>query len=190
MSKRSYPFAALVPAVLAAAVVAGSASGGRFVVNDHTSGPQTSGPFVSNWCGEVPGTLVTTFVAQYKEDASGNFLANERFTGVFTATETGKSLLISGAGVGNTTITDNGDGTTTFTTSGAGLAVQFRIPNGPVLKDATGSPIIGAGEATTSETVDNATGETISFTGVFHGPHPLHDGVDICGPSVAYLLDP
>jgi hypothetical protein len=40
---------------------------------------------------------------------------------------------------------DNGDGTVTFSELTAGLATTFRIPNGPLLKDANGKPLIGAG---------------------------------------------
>jgi hypothetical protein len=45
----------------------------------------------------------------------------------------------------------------------------------------------GAGTIASTVTVDNATGDVISFSETVHGPHPLRDGVDICGPSVAYL---
>jgi hypothetical protein len=83
---------------------------------------------------------------------------------------------------------DNGDGTTTFTEHVAGLAIRFKIPGGGVLKDADGRPILGAGSIDSVLTIDNATGEIVSGTEAVHGPHPLHDGVDICGPSVAYLL--
>jgi hypothetical protein len=35
--------------------------------------------------------------------------------------------------------------------------------------------------------IDKATRDLISIQETVHGPHPLRDGVDICGPSVAYL---
>jgi hypothetical protein len=38
--------------------------------------------------------------------------------------------------------------------------------------------------------IDNATGDLISIQETVHGPHPLRDGVDICGPWVAYLTSP
>jgi hypothetical protein len=41
-----------------------------------------------------------------------------------------------------------------------------------------------------TETFDIATGDLLSFTSSFHGPHLVAEGVDVCGPSVAYLLDP
>jgi hypothetical protein len=187
MSKRiKIGIAGLV--AVAAVAVGASGAAGAFVVNDHTQGFHTYGPFPRDWCGEVPGSMTATSVVQHKEDASGNFIETERFTGVFTAAATGKSLLTSGAGVVKVEIIDNGDGTTTYVSSGGGLSLQFKVPNGPILKDASGRPILGAGEFTSVETVDNATNQTISLTGSFHGPHPMSEGVDICGPTVAYLL--
>ena len=56
-----------------------------------------------------------------------------------------------------------------------------------MLKDADGKPILGAGSVDAVVTIDNATGDIISIQESVHGPHPLRDGVDICGPSVAYL---
>ena len=167
-------------AVVVAAVPAGAVAG-RPVVSD---------PYPVNWCGEVPGTAVNIVNVSVERNAAGVMLANERATFLFTATATGKSIEASAAGVSKLTITDNGNGTTTYAGSGAGLALTFKIPNGPILKDASGKPIIGAGEVTFTEVVDNATGADVSFTSSFRGPHPLAQGVDICGPSVAYLLDP
>jgi len=95
----------------------------------------------------------------------------------------------SGAGMSTATAIENGDGKTTFVGTSAGLALQFKIPNGPVLRDEDGRPLVGAGESSSTETYD-AAGNFISGTFSFHGPHPLEEGVDICGPSVAYLLDP
>jgi hypothetical protein len=83
---------------------------------------------------------------------------------------------------------DNGDGTFSFVANGTGLVLQFKIPNGPLLKDADGKPLRGAGELTTTDIFDAATGDYITTTESWHGPHPLRDGVDICGPSVAYLM--
>jgi hypothetical protein len=36
-------------------------------------------------------------------------------------------------------------------------------------------------------TFDIATGDLISLQETVHGPHPLREGVDICGPAIAYL---
>jgi hypothetical protein len=79
-------------------------------------------------------------------------------------------------------ITDNGDGTVTFHEQDAGLVLQFKILNGPVLKDADGKPILGAGILETTETIDVATDELLASETTWHGPHPLRDGVDICAP--------
>ena len=125
----------------------------------------------------------------FRQDASGVFHATESVKGLFTASATGKSLEQAVADVDMGVGVDNGDGTTTFTEKSAGLVIRFKIPNGPVLKDANGKPLIGAGESSSTETYD-AAGNFISGTFSFHGPHPLAEGVDICGPSVAYLLDP
>jgi hypothetical protein len=121
------------------------------------------------------------------EDATGGFLVNEIFHGVFTATATGKSLELAGAGVATVGVTDNGDGTVTFDEQNTGLVLQFKIVNGPVLKDADGKPLLGAGILTSTATVDIATDELLSIEESWHGPHPLRDGVDICGPAIAYL---
>ena len=151
--------------------------------------PIVNGPYPQTWCGAVEGTAVDTIVVDYSREQAGLFRENFRVTHIFTATATGKSLESSSAGMGTATAIDNGDGTTTFVGSNAGLALRFKIPNGPVMKDANGKPLIGAGESSSTETYD-AAGNFISGAFSFHGPHPLAEGVDICGPSVAYLLDP
>jgi hypothetical protein len=94
---------------------------------------------------------------------------------------------VADSGVDFGTGVDNGDGTTTFTEHSAGLVIRFKIPSGPVLKDPSGQPIVGAGEVESVVTIDNATGDIVSIQESVHGPHPLHDGVDICTTSVAYL---
>jgi len=88
---------------------------------------------------------------------------------------------------GDVQYVDNGDGTTTFTEHTSGLAVTFRIPGGPILKDAESKPLLGAGVIDTSVTIDNATGDIISSSETIHGPHPIRDGVDVCTPTIAYL---
>jgi hypothetical protein len=109
---------------------------------------------------------------------------------VFTATATGKSLESSGSGIAKVDVIDNGDGTITFVERDAGLALFFKIPGGPILKAADGEPLRSAGEISSTATFDVATGDLISFSDSFHGPHLFRQGVDVCGPSVAHLLDP
>jgi hypothetical protein len=55
---------------------------------------------------------------------------------------------------------------------------------------ANGEPIRSAGVLTIEDVFDAATGDYITTNESFSGPHLLREGVDICGPSVAYLLDP
>jgi hypothetical protein len=158
------------------------------VVFDHEQ--VVDGPYAISWCGQVPGTQVDVGRFTFRQDASGAFHGTESFRSTFTADASRKQLELAGSGVDMGTGVDNGDGTTTFTEHSAGLVVRFKVANGGVLKDADGKPILGAGSVDSVVTVDNATGDVVSAQSTFHGPHPLHDGVDICGPSVAYLTSP
>ena len=142
--------------------------------------------FPSSFCGVV-GSEVDTGTFTFRQDASGAFHATENFRNVFTASSTGKSLENSTADLDMGAGVDNGDGTFTFTEHTAGLVLRFKIPNGPVLKDADGKPILGAGVIDSVVTFDIATGDLISLQETVHGPHPVRDGVDICGPAIAYL---
>jgi hypothetical protein len=85
---------------------------------------------------------------------------------------------------------DNGNGTISFVTQITGLVLKFQITNGPVLRAANGEPIRSAGDLTLEDVFDAATGDYITTNESFSGPHLAREGVDICGPSVAYLLDP
>jgi hypothetical protein len=158
-------------------------------VNDHYS--FTSDPYSTSWCGVIDGTAVDNIVEHYMQDANGNVVDNVRLTSVFTATASGKSLESSAA---TTTRVkgpiDNGDGTVSFVANFTGLVLQFKIPNGPVLKDVDGKPLLGAGVLTVTDIFDAETGAYTTTTESWHGPHPVRDGVDICGPSIDYLTDP
>jgi hypothetical protein len=173
----------LIAAIAAAATLPAVALADAPVFSDH--GADVDGPYQTAFCG-VPGTQVDEFKFTYREDADGEFIVNEIFVGTFTAAATGKSLELHSA------TTDKvspiaGDGTITFVEHDAGLVIRFKIPNGPVLKDADGKPILGAGEISAVAVVDAASGELISLDESVHGPHPLRDGVDICGPAIDYL---
>jgi hypothetical protein len=180
--------AAVVVVIGAALAVPAVGLGGQPVIRDH--GSFTDGPNPSTWCGTVAGTETASGTFTYREDASGAFHATESVKATFTATATGKSLEQAAAGVDMGAGVDNGDGTTTFTEHTAGLAIRFKQANGGVLKDADGKPILGAGSIDTVVTFDNATGDLISIQETVNGPHPFRDGVDVCGPSVAYLTSP
>jgi hypothetical protein len=61
-----------------------------------------------------------------------------------------------------------------------------------VFKDANGHPILGTGnlafeDVFSSPVPSDATYITTIDLG-FHGPHPVRQGVDICTPTVNYLL--
>jgi hypothetical protein len=175
-------FAAIVAV---AAALPAAATAGKPVVFDHES--FVDGPNPVTWCDAVDGTGVTTGMFTFRQDASGAFHATGNQTSVFTASATGKSLEVSSVGVDMGAGVDNGDGTVTFTEKTAGLAVTYKVPNGPILKDANGKPLLGAGVIDDVATFDIATGDLISFQETFHGPHPQRDGVDVCTPTIAYL---
>ena len=125
------------------------------------------------------------------QDASGNIIDNVRFSRLFTATATGKSIVSSASSTERSTgPIDNGDGTISFVTQITGLVLKFQIPDGPVLKAANGEPIRSAGVLIIEDVFDAESGDYITTNESFNGPHLGREGVDICGPSVAYLLDP
>jgi hypothetical protein len=183
LKRRRIAVAAAV--AVAAATVPAAGLAGKPVILDH--GSFVDGPSASTVCGAVDGTRVETGTFTFRLEANGAFHATEVGKSVFTASSTGKSVEFAHAGVDMGAGTDNGDGTVTFTEHSAGLAVTFKILNGPILKDADGKPLIGAGEIDIVATFDIATGDLISIQETWHGPHPLRDGVDVCGPTVAYL---
>jgi hypothetical protein len=182
---------ATVVVVAAALTAATSALGwqGPPVVNEQFRPPSDVHPLT--WCGEVQGTAVDTIVEHYMQDASGNIIDNVRFTRVFTATATGKSIVSSASTTAKSEgPIDNGDGTISFVTAINGLALKFQVLNGPVLKAADGEPLRSGGVLIFEDVFDAATGDYITTNVSFKGPHLGAEGVDICGPSVAYLLDP
>ena len=182
---------ATVVVVAAALTAATSALGwqGPPVVNEQFRPPPDVHPLT--WCREVQGTAVDTIVEHYMQDASGNIIDNVRFTRVFTATGTGKSIVSSASTTAKSEgPIDNGDGTISFVTAINGLALKFQVLNGPVLKAADGEPLRSGGVLIFEDVFDAATGDYITTNVSFKGPHLGVEGVDICGPSVAYLLDP
>jgi hypothetical protein len=178
-----------VVAMLSPALIASSAGAAQPVTSYH-AGPVMNGPSPMSWCDQVEGTTVSRSVVQIREDANGTFIQNARTTVVFTATASGRSVEYSDAGVVKLGVVDNADGTTTYLSKGAGVERLFKIANGPVLTSESGQPLRSAGESDSAVTFDTATGELISFTQSVHGPHPYDDGVDVCGPTVAYLQAP
>lgn len=176
-------FVAAVIAAAAALPAVGLA--GQPAFRDHESFVDPPSP--GEWCGTVSGMWSDSGTFTFTEDTSGAFHATQVEQSIFTADGTGKSIEVQTAGVDMGAGVDNGDGTTTFTEHTAGLAVTFRIPGGPLLKDADGKPLLGAGDIDSSFTFDNATGDFISGSESFHGPHPGRQGIDVCTPTIAYL---
>ena len=176
--------------VTAALTVVGSAAAftGPPVVNQKFRPPPDVHP--ETWCGQVDGTAVDTTVEHFMADGSGNIIDNVRFTQVFTATATGNAI-VSSASTTDKTLgpIDNGDGTISFVTTINGLALKFRALNGAMLKAADGEPLRSAGVLVFEDVFDAATGDYITTNVSFKGPHLGAEGVDFCGPSVAYLLD-
>jgi hypothetical protein len=177
---------AIVAAVLTvAAVLPAAGFAGKPVILDH--GSFVDGPDPGDWCGAVLGTWSSSGTFTFREDAKGVFHATHVDLMVFTAPATGKSIELQEAGVDMGSGVDSGDGTVTFAEHTAGLAITIRILGGPILKDADGKPLIGAGVVDTVATFEIATGDLVSLQETWHGPHPLRDGVDICTPATAYL---
>jgi hypothetical protein len=184
-SRRSV-FAFTAAAALAAALPALGAAGPP-LASGHSN--FTTAPHPANFCG-VPGTAYERVVEQFKV-SEGSELGTFRSTQVFTVSATGKSIESSSAGVSRATITANGDGTITFEASDAGLALQFKTGDGRMLQLADGGPIRSAGTLKIRETIDAATGDTLSFEVVAErGTHLLFEGADICGPVIDYLSSP
>ena len=96
--------------------------------------------------------LVVTvdFVANQQERLGGNgfplFQGIFNGTQTFTNPDTGKSIVLRIAGVGNKdlSVTDNGDGTITVTTATTGLPEQLRLPNGTILTMDVGRIVVAA----------------------------------------------
>jgi hypothetical protein len=179
-------FATGLAALLASTLIASGASAAKPLVNVH-EGPVTNGPVPMAWCDELEGTAVFRSVVGVRLTETGA-VQNAHTTMVFTATATGRSIMLSQSGLVRFSVVDNRDGTTTYSSKGAGLDLAFRILNGPVLRSASGQPLRSAGESDTTLIVDNATGEWISFKESVHGPHLFDDGVEVCGPTLTYLL--
>lgn len=97
----------------------------------HENAHFTSEPYADVWCG-IAGTSVDTVVAQYLERDSGASIETVNITTRFTATASGKSMLIRQTGARRTDApVDNGDGTFTVVFTSSGQSPSFKLPNGP-----------------------------------------------------------
>jgi hypothetical protein len=172
-----------VTAVALVAVFAAGANAAGPVINVTTHETTPVGP--DNFCG-IDGTSYTTFTDHLFTDASGNTIENNHTATFFTAN--GKTIVARSSSTERVTAIDNGDGTITFTDTETGQLLHFQILNGPIFQST--EPIRSAGFLTTTNVLDATTGDVISSTSTFHGPHLFREGVDVCGPVIAYLMDP
>jgi hypothetical protein len=172
----------VVTAVALVAVFAGSASAAGPVINVTAHETTPVGP--DNFCG-IDGTSYTTFTDHLFTDANGNTIENFQSATFFTAN--GKTIVARSGSTERVTTVES-DGTITVTTTETGLLLHFQILNGPIFQST--EPIRSAGFLTTTVVLDASSGDLISFTSSFHGPHLFREGVDVCGPVIAYLMDP
>ena len=178
--------------VLAAVAVA-SAVGLAAPAAGSATPRQAEPPRPGMWCGVVPGTFVDTVTTDVEHATGGGAIEHVTSRTVFTASATGRSIVASGASTAKTTgPIDNGDGTYGFVTTDAGLVLKFQVLDGPVFKDANGNPIIGAGTLSFEDVFSSPVPSDQTYITTidlgFNGPHPGRQGVDICTPTVSYLL--
>ena len=165
--------------VLLISLMASSAAAAPIVQQFHGKFSETNSN--ASFCGVVAGSSVVNGMDNIQVLADGTFKDEFTQKEVFTASVSGKSLEIN---VASSQISagpiDNGDGTVTFVFTIKGLAVQFKVPNGPVV-------LQGRGLLSIRDTFDAATGDLISHVVVDDGIHPLAEGVDVCAVLVPLL---
>jgi hypothetical protein len=148
-------------------VVSGGAFAAAPLVNEHNQFPDT---FDDVLC-DIPGTSTITVVDNFKLYADGTFRDTSVFRQVFTATESGKSIVVlaSGQVTGLDEPIQNPDGTVTFINTFIGLPEKLSILGGPTLSRDAGVVTI----TTTLRPLGDDEFEFVSqtFSGE-HGPHP------------------
>jgi hypothetical protein len=147
----------VLAAVVASVVVAvgvNAAGAAKPAVNGHDH--FVSDPYPDEWCG-IEGTSVDTVVAHFMESADGTSLEAINVRTVFTATDSGRAIVVTqtGARVRGPRI-DNGDGTYSVTSSARGQSPKFKIVQGPVLG-------VDVGYVSFRLTFDAATDEWLGF---------------------------
>jgi hypothetical protein len=148
-----------------------AASSGAFaaapLVNEHN---QFTDTFPDELC-DLPGTTTVNAVDNFKLYADGTFMDTSVFRQVFTATDSGKSVIVFSAGqaTGVDEPIQNPDGTITFTDTFKGLPEKLSIPGGPTLLRDAGVVTV----TTTLRPLGDNEFEIVSqtFSGE-HGPHP------------------
>jgi hypothetical protein len=148
-------------------VVSSGAFAAAPLVNEHNRFTDT---FPDEFCG-IPGTSTVSVVDNFKLYADGTFRDTSVVRQVFTATESGKSVMVFAAGqvTGLDEPIQNPDGTVTFINTFKGLPEKLSIPGGPTLSLDAGVVTI----TTTLRPLGDDEFELVSqtFSGE-HGPHP------------------
>jgi hypothetical protein len=148
-------------------IVSGGAFAAAPLVNEHNRFTDT---FDDVLC-DIPGTSTITVVDNFKLYADGTFRDTSVFRQVFTATESGKSIVVlaSGQVTGLDEPIQNPDGTVTFINTFIGLPEKLSILGGPTLSRDAGVVTI----TTTLRPLGDDEFEFVSqtFSGE-HGPHP------------------
>ena len=179
MRKRLVAAVTTFGAVILVAVGATAAAAAPPVVNGHDH--FISDPYPDEWCG-IEGTSVDTVVAHFMEREDGSTLEAINVTTVFTATESGKSMLIRQTGARRRSAPiDNGDGTYSVIVSNSGQSPGFKLVQGPVLA-------LDVGLVQLRLTFDAETGEWLGFERGFEvlkeaGQRPVLD----CDAVIAAL---
>jgi hypothetical protein len=148
-------------------VVSGGAFAAAPLVNEHNRFTDT---FSDELCG-IPGTTTVSGVDNFKLYADGTFRDTSRIRAVFTADESGKSVVVFSAGqsTGVDEPIQNPDGTITFIDTFKGLPEKLSILGGPTLLRDAGVVTV----TTTLRPLGDDEFEIVSqtFSGE-HGPHP------------------
>lgn len=137
------------------------------IINEHSSFTET---FPDEVCG-ISGTTILSGVDNFKVYADGTYLDTGRFRAVFTATESGKSIVSFAAGQtsGLAEPIQNPDGTITFIDTFKGLPEKLSIPGGPTLSRDAGVVTL----TRTFRPLPNDEFELVSqIISGEHGPHP------------------
>jgi hypothetical protein len=154
----------LVALVTALIVVPASALGAKPVEQFHD---HFTDSFSDEICG-IPVDVVIVVTDNFTLYADESFMDRGSFKSTVTNPATGKSIVISSAGLvsGPAPAVDEEAGTITFFTSFKGLPEKIQTKNGPVL-------LRDAGFVTFQDTFDLETDELISSEVIVNkGPHP------------------
>jgi hypothetical protein len=175
---RDVPKLALVLAAALALTIgaSGGASAAAPIENEHTRSTDT---IPDDAVCDIPGTSTINIVDNFKLYADGTFRDTARFRQVFTAAESGKSVVIFSAGqvTGLNDPIQNADGTVTFINTFKGLPEKLSIAGGPTLSRDAGVVTV----TTTFRPLGDDEFDFVSqtFSGE-HGPHPdLESGFEV-----------